>query len=231
MLYKFPNLSLLNRMDGWRVRGILHNAAWWCVVRSASLLFCFDPPLNTRSFIWRKRAFMHQPTINTKELGGWNMIVKHFMAFSWINWRVRLLRESRDSRGIEPLCFFMQRCHLHHINLIAACVIVRLYEFVASRLLSVHVEPDDFERFISSSHFTFSLELEFFCSNKIREMQKQQGQSGKRQAKNAGGAVFSEIERELGIFRGAQRKRASIIRSNLSWTKREWRLSCALAMR
>lgn len=59
LLYKFPNLPLLNRMDGWRVRGILHNAAWWCVVKSASLLFCFDPPLNTRSFIWRKRAFMY----------------------------------------------------------------------------------------------------------------------------------------------------------------------------
>jgi len=79
------------------------------------------------------------------------------------------------------------------------------YEFVASRLLSVHVEPDDFERFISSSHFTFSLELEYFCSNKIREMQKQQGQSGKRQAKNAGGAVFSEIERESLVFLEARR--------------------------
>lgn len=29
-----------------------------------------------------------------------------------------------------------------------------------------------------------------------------------------------------GIYRGARRKRASIIRSNLSWTKKEWHLSC-----
>jgi hypothetical protein len=37
-------------------------------------------------------------------------------------------------------------------------------------------------------------------------MQKQQGQSGKRLAKNAGGAVFSERKRRLGIFRRAEEK-------------------------
>lgn len=166
-------------MDWGRVRHFTQQcAAWWCVVKSTSLLFCFAPPLNTRSFIWRRRVYK-----NTRRLE-YDCVAFYGVFMDQLACLAPEQRPSSLTRDRTTLFFFLLRCHLRHINLIAACVIL-----LALSLWLLWMQPDV---------IYFFLPLPFLGTRVRRYFVKCKTAGAKwRKAgveKNAGGAVFSERE-------------------------------------